>query len=744
MAAKKEVLISELFLESATNRQSLNKVFNFEIPAGTHHAGGSVFGIIRIGSIHPVYDRLIKNIIDSIEDFYQEEHGLDFAEEFEKALQALNKNISDFINRESNPVDLEKLNIAITASSEENMSFSFVGDVRIIYFQKQSGKGFQVFDLVKSLKADGAKINANKLFENVMDGSIKPGDVVLICGPNLLESFNEEELQPILVNKIPDEVVVHLREYLLKEPIKSGYTAVILKYHQEEVLVAEGVTAKNFEGSLEHLKSTEEETKRYLLGKGTSKLGGLLAKIASGISRVMPKTNPKFQEKIAPPPKELGQRIIKFFQWLGAVTVQAAAGTRDFFKNSFVMITNYRGKRSEVLSSYKSKAHGLGNESVSRFNRLGKYNKYIFIGALILVVVFAGSIVYLKYKQNRDQEAQIYNDQVIAISQKKDEAESSIIYGDETRAWELVEEALALTYELPDKKSEHRQIKQSMLDDIEELKKQLRHDVSPADLTKVTALPLDADGQTINFEFLLFTNPNNYLILSKEKDLYTWRSAESAWQEVSWNNEEIINILTTAKSANDKYLVIDSRPGVSEINISDLSWQELEFGTSDQQKSFIQAAVYNSRIYVLDSEANQIFRHNRSSNSFSAGSAWVSSTGVDLSDGTSLTIDGSIYVLKSNGEIINFYTGEKQNWANAAVDPPLQNPTKLWTDLDTKYLYILDPANKRVAVINKDGKFISQYILEQAQGLKDIYVDASARKIWVLADNGVWNFSAQE
>ena len=79
MSSKKEILISELFLESATNRQTLNKVFNFEIPSSAHHGGGSVFGIIKIDSIHPVYDRLIKNIIESIEGFYQEEHELDLS-----------------------------------------------------------------------------------------------------------------------------------------------------------------------------------------------------------------------------------------------------------------------------------------------------------------------------------------------------------------------------------------------------------------------------------------------------------------------------------------------------------------------------------------------------------------------------------------------------------------------------------------------------------------------------------------
>ncbi|MBU0649132.1 hypothetical protein KJ969_03495 [Patescibacteria group bacterium] len=739
MPAKKELLISELFLESATNRQTLNKVFNFEIPSSSHHGGGSVFGILKIDSIHPVYDRLIKNIIESIENFYQEEHELDFGQEFEKALQVINANISDFVSGENNPIDLEKLNIVITASSDQDMSFSFVGQVKIFYFQKQSGKGFQVFDLVRTLKADGQKINPNKLFENVMNGTIRPGDVVVTASPNLFEVFNEEELQPILISKKPDEAVAYLRNKLLEGSVKSGFTAVILKYHEEPVLVGQGGHSKNFQGSLEHLKATEDETNRYLLGKSPGRLASIISKITSRLSGLMPKAGSRYEQKIAPPPRELGTQIIKFFTWVGALIAKAAVGLVHWFRDAFIFITNFRGKRKEIVAARKDKLQSYGNESVSWFNKLGKMSRNIFIGAMVLVLIFVGSLIYLNFQQTREQEQNLYNQRVITITQKKDEAESSLIYGDNDRARELVSEALALIQDLPERKGEQQEIKQSLVDEMERLKKELRQEVIPQDLEKISSLPLGSQEQLIDFSFILFGGDGELLILSKQKNLFVWKETEAAWQEIGWENPDIEEILCVAKSDSDGYAILDQRPGISEIDISNLSWQELEFNAATEQKSFQAAATYSSRLYALDPEANQIFKHNRAQSGFGTGSAWIASSGADISDAVSLTIDGSVYVLKADGQIYKFYTGEKQNWAASTIEPALTNPIKILTGADTDNIYILEPTNSRVVVFDENGKLVNQYIIDGAQGLKDFYLDD--KTIWILADNGVWKFT---
>jgi len=743
MAKKAEILISELFLESATNRQTINRVFNFEIPSGAAHAGGSVFGIIKIDSIHPVYERLVDGFLDAIEKFYQEEHNLDFAAEFEKSLQTINKTIFDFIGREANPIDLSKINILICASSEDNLSFTAIGSVNMLFFQKQDGKGFRVFDLTKNIGTKPEEIKTTKLFENVMYGSIQPGDVIIIANPELLETFSEERLQPIITGNKPAESVALLRDQLLSSTVKGGYTAIIIQYHEEPIPVGTEAVPKNFQGSLEHLKTTEQETSKYLVGGGSGVFSKIFSTVTTSVMSILPAKSPKYEEKIAPAPRELPKKIIRFFVWLGAVIVKAFTVSLNFIKNSAVVILNLGGRRKDVLSSYKSDISTAGNRGVSWFNALGKMNKSIFIVALIIILIFIWSLIYLNYRGAKEEEVAAYNSKVIEITQKKDEAESSLIYGDEERARELVEEALVAIAELPDKKRDQREIKEGLIADIEKLRGDLRHETAPDDLEKITDLPQPGEGETLDFAYYLYESDSRFLALSKNKDLYIWLREQDAWQKVDWENEEIQSITASLKIEENKYLVIDARPGISEVDTADLSWKVVDFATSDGQKQFVDLASWNRNLYILDPGAGQIFKHNYTASGYGAGSAWISSS-ADINDAVSVAIDGSIYILKSNGEVYKFYTGTKENWSITAVDPPLVQPTKIWTHEDIDYIYILEPTNKRVVVVDKDGKLKNQYKLNDVEGIKDFYIDRSARKIWVMAGNGIWKFGFDE
>lgn len=746
MAKKPEILISELFLESASNRQNLIRVFNFEIPGGATHSGGSIFGVIKIDSIHPVYERFIDGFLDSIEKFYQEEHNLAFEAEFEKSLQNINKGISDFISREANPIDLSKLNVVIAANTGESLSFSGIGEIQTTFFQKQTAKGYQVFELTKNIRSDSEKINPAKIFENVMYGAVKPGDVILIANPELLEDFPQEDIQPIITMKKPDEAVVDLRDQLLSENIKGGYTAIIIKYYEEPVPIGTETTQKSFQGSLEHLKATEAETDKYLVGNEGNIFTKTLGAITSVFSNIMPKGSGKaYEEKIAPGPKEIPQKIVKFFIWLGALISKSVIGVGRFFKNSFIFLTNWGGGRKEVVDSYQTDIKGASDRGAGWFNNLGKMNKSVFIVILIIVLIFVWSIIYINYRNNTKEADAAYNAQVIEITQKKDEAESSLIYGDEDRARELVEEAMVLATALPTKKKDHKQIRQELIDDIEKLKQDLRHVVKPTDLARLTELPLGDQGENLYFDYYLHSTGESYLILSENKDLFAWKNEQSAWQKVEWENEDIQLINAVVKSEGDEYIVIDSRPGASDVDIVKLSWVDVDLSVADEQRQFADIATWNTHIYVLDPEAGQIYKHRRSTDGFSTGAGWVTSSGVDLSDAVSVAIDGNIWVLKSDGEIYKFYSGVRQSWSPSNVDPAIESPTSFWTDDGVDYIYVLEPAKNRVISLEKEtGNLKNQYELDGINNIKDFYVDRENRKIRILADNGVWEFGYKE
>ena len=104
-----------------------------------------------------------------------------------------------------------------------------------------------------------------------------------------------------------------------------------------------------------------------------------------------------------------------------------------------------------------------------------------------------------------------------------------------------------------------------------------------------------------------------------------------------------------------------------------------------------------------------------------------------MTNAVSLAVDGSIYVLNSAGQILKFYGGELETtFTLDAMDPNLSAATKIYTTDQTQGLYVLDPNNKRVVVLTKDGDIKNQYFSDTFDNLRDISVDETSDKIYLL------------
>ncbi|NQU83476.1 MAG: hypothetical protein HQ536_02080 [Parcubacteria group bacterium] len=126
---------------------------------------------------------------------------------------------------------------------------------------------------------------------------------------------------------------------------------------------------------------------------------------------------------------------------------------------------------------------------------------------------------------------------------------------------------------------------------------------------------------------------------------------------------------------------------------------------------------------------------------------WLKETS-DLSDSLALTLDGSVYILKSNGNILKFYAGKNTDF-EAMVPKPIGaeeynglNEAKLWTSADSKYIYVLDQSNNRIIVFDKNGKLVAQYISSSFTNLKDFAIKESEHKIYILNGTQIYGIIA--
>ena len=144
--------------------------------------------------------------------------------------------------------------------------------------------------------------------------------------------------------------------------------------------------------------------------------------------------------------------------------------------------------------------------------------------------------------------------------------------------------------------------------------------------------------------------------------------------------------------------------------------------------------AYAGNMYVLDKGSSEILRHAGSDLAFGNGNNWLA-PGItpDLSRVISWSIDGSIWILTSTGNIEKYTLGNSQP-LDLSISPPLENPTKIYTNEELNYVYVLDPATSRLVVFDKDGNYRAQYKVGEAANASGLVVSEEEGKMILLVD----------
>ncbi|MBU0668120.1 hypothetical protein KJ951_02185 [Patescibacteria group bacterium] len=159
-------------------------------------------------------------------------------------------------------------------------------------------------------------------------------------------------------------------------------------------------------------------------------------------------------------------------------------------------------------------------------------------------------------------------------------------------------------------------------------------------------------------------------------------------------------------------------------------------------KKGVAIEAYSNKIYILDSAGNQIWRYTRRRDSFDAAEAY--NINADLAKGIDLAIDGNIYVLGNDGYITKLFSGNKEEFPikKEPIDP-LENPTRIYTELDMGSIYILEPDKQRVLVYYKDDKtggasYDRQLVFDDMTDLRDLFVDKDTNKLYLLDQSKIY------
>lgn len=389
------------------------------------------------------------------------------------------------------------------------------------------------------------------------------------------------------------------------------------------------------------------------------------------------------------------------------------------------------------LAFLKRRWLGLLSRRKPIFIRSGikeKRKKIYFVVAIILLVLLGSSLtIGVKKKigeQRKNKAKELINLAEEKLSQGKILAVSDVTQGRVlgAEAEKLASEALSLL-----KTDDEATF---LKGEAENFLSSLGQEVSLNQPTVFMDLNLIADGGK---GISLALAEKNLAILDQEENKIYLLNIEKKSPEIINNGGEKGKAIT---GSGQKIFVLDEKGILTTQETQKTTILKIEKDSG--WKEIVSLSSFGGNLYLLDKGASDIWRYSGSDGSFGSKKSWFIDSSADLSQGVSMTIDGSIWILTKD-KILKFTLGKPDNFslsqtpASPRGEPEgFLDPIKIYTSADEQNLYVLDKGRGKVYVIAKSGEFKTAYFWEGFRQASDLVAIESIKKLFVLSEAKIY------
>ncbi|MBU1131564.1 hypothetical protein KJ840_05540 [Patescibacteria group bacterium] len=665
------------------------------IQPGASAEESDFFILLEIDSQAPEDKQFTKNFLEIAFESYEKSKIFEPEKGLEKILQELNNNLPAVFPKK-NYADF--LHCFIGLYHEGHLFFSTFGKINV-YLIKTTG--------IKKIGQETAEDN-NEIFNFTLNGKIKDNDKILITTESLTNYISLEKIKKTVSALPPASSIAHLTNILQATPPYVSFFAVILTapFQKEAVqdpaaaMTAQLSASSTSKNSLDQLLQTQRETEKIL--QKPSLLKSLQHKVTDQKRGVALKVTRAKSGKL--------KRGVKKSLLTGLLEES----------KKFISLIFLAEVRQKFFSSLQKKF----TELFKKINQLSKGNKIFFIIIIILLLLFTQNLIWQSQKKSRLADEQTYIAMIQQIEEKQHNIEASLIYNDTPRAKQLLNEIGQLLENFP-QDSKERIAKYQELDKntkgISEKVWKIINIAEPIVLFDFREINLGAQI----FEIAL---KDNFLYgLNSTDQLFLYNLADNQKTVKDDANYNLKNLALTPQN-----LLIGHTPEKRFYSLSPDGLAEINVTALDSSSQIDDLTFFLDKMYLLDKNAKQIYRYTNYSNNFQAKAAWVKED-LPIEQAVSITVDGYVYALLENGEILKMGAGKKQDFPKIITEPELASPTKIYTAPESENLFVLEPANKRFLIINRDsGELKNQYFSEKFTDLKDFEIREVERKVYLL------------
>lgn len=530
-----------------------------------------------------------------------------------------------------------------------------------------------------SIVTDGLneESNGDEIFSSIASGKIEMGDIVLFSTTRLVRYLSKNDLAESVHKRDITEALGDLRDRISTEILgRVGLTGMMFsEATREEIAEMEG--------------ESDSMNRSILEGNGS---GRVSAKKESLVGKFFTAFK-SFKDRRAKMPK-------------------SRAESRSSSGGGASKISNF-------LSGITSSGFGGKNK--------------ILVLLVLVIVVLGGLIFFANSNRAEEEKMEALKKVLIGVKDKIAEAETKGAY-DKEKAKEVLDKAYLDAKSVLDS-GIYRDKATGYLLQIEDTRDKLDN-VKRVDAPRVFA---DLTKKRADVNALGFVQLSDRVFVFESDGLYEI-VLDQVQDPVTIDDTEQV-IAATGFDERNSVVFLTKSGKLIEFKDGNVSFMDSEDGAFRKGTAL---ADWSNRIYVLDPSGNQIWKYTfkGSVNKFGTAESYVADK-TDLSKAQDLAIDASVWVLENSGDILKFYGGNKAEfYINNPPFTMFKDPSVIYTDEKLDDVYVIDAKEARVLEFQKDSKtgdliYTSQYLFEGVGEIRDLYVNADSKKMYVLTSTKI-------
>lgn len=205
------------------------------------------------------------------------------------------------------------------------------------------------------------------------------------------------------------------------------------------------------------------------------------------------------------------------------------------------------------------------------------------------------------------------------------------------------------------------------------------------------------------------------------------------------------------------FLYVVTGTGISVVDIKEQKTKPDVIKMDSEWGSIEDMDVFGGNIYLLDIQKSRIWKYVATDKvaSSSAGPPagrqgftelreYLNPDSFpDLSKATNMSIDGSVWLGTSTGQILRFTQGKENTFVAQGVQPEFGKYLKVYTTDTIQNVYVYDKDNSRIVILDKDGFYLSQYVWKEALTPSGFVAFEAAKKLFLLVDGKLYALKMQ-